>query len=110
MRGRFEDNADTRRFLFGFQQKVAAKKSKSKFPVHWETLLLFVSIAPNERTSYEDAQTACGLTDGQMSAVVTALVKGGLIRRVHQEQDARRLDLELLPKGRSEIGALITSA
>jgi DNA-binding MarR family transcriptional regulator len=94
MRGRFEDNADTRRFLFGIQRALSEASIKQ----------------PDERVSYSDAMKTCRFTASQMTYAVDVLVDAGLVTRSHEDADARRTHLVLSKRGRSVIGSLITSA
>ena len=106
MRRRFEDNAETRRFLFGIQRELGEKK----FPAHSATVLLHVSAEPGERAPYNNVADACGISGRQVAHAVQALVDAKLLERKHEDADARRTHLVLTKEGRSAIGALIMNA
>jgi DNA-binding MarR family transcriptional regulator len=108
MRRRFEDNAETRRFLFGVQRDLGTKKFK--LPAHSMTVLLCVSAQAEERAAYSDVLAACSLTASQMAHAVDALIGTELLARNHEDADARRTHLVLTKKGRSVVGALIIGA
>lgn len=106
MRRRVEDNAETRRFLFGYLLAI----SESDLPGRSLILLHRLNAQPEGRELYKPATKACRFTSSQMAHAVEALVDAGLVVRDHDDKDARQTLLVLTKKARSVLGPIFTSA
>lgn len=101
-----DDTAETRLFLFGLIQAL----TRESLPKHAPTVLFYLAAYQDSVVTYEGAQAACDLSDGQMATAVKALFEAGWLHRGHVEDDQRRFTLSLSKKGLTAFGTLLKQA
>jgi DNA-binding MarR family transcriptional regulator len=102
-----ESAAELRAGLRRFLRQTEDVTSRAGLSAQRYDLLLFVQAAPGQRTTTSDLTGVLQLKQPAVTELVKQAVRAGLVRRIPDHLDRRRVWIELTPAGRERLLACL---